>query len=733
MEKAKWIACPENFVAPVISKTFTLSSPVSASIAVTGLGFFTLFINGKRVSDQLFVPALTDYEARDMRKWSYPLYDITTHRIFYLRYDVSSLVHDGENLLELRLGPGWYRQEERYAEGPMSFGRELKGWFCAEFLSASGEKTYLRSDGTELCRHSQITYSNLFVGEVIDANVSAENAETAPVKVVPAPDSIFEEQTCPSDRVIRTIKPTFLHKNGDRAFYDAGESISGRPVVIAGGRPGEKITLRFADELTPEGELDCASTGGLCRLRSGKYQIQQDVFIQSGEKTVFAPEYVWHAFRYIEITGSFDELTVDVIHTDAPVIAEFESSAPELNWLFDAYIRTQLDNLHNCISSDCPHRERLGYTGDGQIAAKSAMLTLDAKGVYKKWIQDILDCQDVLNGHVQHTAPAMGGGGGPGGWGCAIVIVPDEYDRHYGDREMLEKCYPHMKSWISYLKSHSTHGLVTREEDGGWCLGDWATLHINHSSARFVNTCYLLDCLTRMTRIALELGYTEDAKAYQAYEKYVRAALVREFRDGATGSYHAGIQGSDAFAVLTRLEGWETAFQNMAKKFADLGYFDSGFLATEYIVDQLITYGEENVAYDLLTSHKLGSYWYMAEHGATTVWEDFDGRESHNHPMFGAPARHLLDGFLGITQPEDSKAYARLLIAPKVPAKLEWAKGSTVLPCGKVAVSFENNGETVSFTVNVPEGVPAEFVYGDTKATLVPGENSFVLPYAGKK
>ncbi|MBQ1954507.1 MAG: hypothetical protein II350_02080, partial [Clostridia bacterium] len=306
------------------------------------------------------------------------------------------------------------------------------------------------------------------------------------------------------------------------------------------------------------------------------------------------------------------------------------------------------------------------------------------------------------------------------------------FDRHYDDKELLKKCYPHMKAWISYLKSHSTKGIVSREEDGGWCLGDWATLHVNRTSARFVNTCYLLDSLKRMARIARELGYEEDARGYEAYDKMIRPNLIREFIDGATGSFNGGLQGSDTFAVWVKLEGWEKAFENMVEKFGKLGYFDSGFLGTEYIVEQLVEYGEENLAYDLLTSEKLGSYWYMKEHGATTIWEDWDGRASHNHPMFGAPARHLLDGFLGIRQPENCKGYKELLIAPKIPAKLQWAKGSTELPCGNVSVSFKNDGEKVSFTVTVPN-VCAEFVYGETKAKLVPGENKFELPFAGKK
>ena len=113
-------------------------------------------------------------------------------------------------------------------------------------------------------------------------------------------------------------------------------------------------------------------------------------------------------------------LCAEVIHTDVAVTSSFSCSDPVLNWLYEAYIRTQLDNYHGCIPSDCPHRERLGYTGDGQLTAETAMLLLDTKELYRKWYQDILDSQGAETGHIPHTAPFLGGGGGPGGWGCAV-------------------------------------------------------------------------------------------------------------------------------------------------------------------------------------------------------------------------------------------------------------------------------------------------------------------------
>ena len=161
----------------------------------------------------------------------------------------------------------------------------------------------------------------------------------------------------------------------------------------------------------------------------------EDVFVGDGATHTFAPQFVWHAFRYLEVTGpGVQSVSVAVVHADTPVTAAFECSSPELNWLFDAYVRTQLDNMHGGVPSDCPHRERLGYTGDGQVCAPAAMLMLDSRAFYRKWIRDIFDSQDKTTGHVNHTAPFAGGGGGPGGWGCAAVTVPYHF---YGSSVIL--------------------------------------------------------------------------------------------------------------------------------------------------------------------------------------------------------------------------------------------------------------------------------------------------------
>lgn len=146
------------------------------------------------------------------------------------------------------------------------------------------------------------------------------------------------------------------------------------------------------------------------------------------------PWFTWHGFRYFELTNNAEPVRCEVVHSDCAVTSSFESGSEMLNWLYDAYIRTQLSNMHSGVPSDCPHIERLGYTGDGQLCCEAAMMLLDSQKFYKKWLEDISDCQSIGNGHVQHTAPFMGGGGGPAGWGGAIAVVPYEMYKYTATR-----------------------------------------------------------------------------------------------------------------------------------------------------------------------------------------------------------------------------------------------------------------------------------------------------------
>ena len=695
LSRAVWISPDPSCASPVIRRRFEVRGETRGRLEITGLGYFTASMNGRPVSADRFVPALSDVEKRTLAGLAYPIHDeLTHHRTYYLSYDVSALLREGENLLEIQLADGFYRQNERVCEGRLSFGDRLRALYALTLsggqASSAGEagSREILSDGSEDWRSSEITRSALYIGETQDARLLGREPVWKPVDVLPAPESELCLQTCPPDRLIRVLHPVRLGEREGRVIYDAGENVSGVVRIRGRGAAGEVIRLRFAEVLR-DGAPDFHSTGSdyVCG-ESGQPQIMTDTFICDGQDRRFEPRFVWHAFRYFDVEGPGEEPEVLVIHSDVPVTSAFESGSEGMNWLYGAFLRTQLNNMHGGVPSDCPHRERLGYTGDGQACAPAVMLMTDSREFYRKWIRDILDCQDREGGHIQHTAPFMGGGGGPGGWGCAVVLVPYAYWKQYGETDMLRESYGGMKKWAGYLSRKCENGLVVKEEDGGWCLGDWCTLGEVRIPAPLVNTCFFIRILDLMAEIAGLLGCGEDAPGFRRHAAELRGAVEREYYDPATGDFCGGVQGSNAYGLWVGLGDGRTA-DRLAAKYDALGHMDTGFLGTDILLEQLFRTGHARTAYRLLDGDQPGTFLHMKRQGATTVWETWEGGASHDHPMFGACSRLFFQWVLGIRQPEGSAGYEKVIIDPAFDPEVGFAEGSIETPKGRIYVRWE--------------------------------------------
>lgn len=271
-------------------------------------------------------------------------------------------------------------------------------------------------------------------------------------------------QDCETDKVIRTITPVLISVNGDKQIYDLGENITGR--IVFDTDTSETLVFEHGERMT----------GGMVDFSTaGQFDIQIDTFVGDGKmhKNIY-PHFTWHGFRYFVVSGgNIYNPVCQVIHTDIKCTSDFKSDNDTLNKLYEYYIRTQLSNIHGSIPTDCPHRERLGYTGNGQLTSETVMLLFDARKMYKKWMTDICSCQSIYTGHIQHTAPFAGGGGGPCGWGGAVVVVPYNYYRAYKDITMLSEHWGNICRWFDYIETRCENGIVTHEEAKGWCLGDW--------------------------------------------------------------------------------------------------------------------------------------------------------------------------------------------------------------------------------------------------------------------
>lgn len=717
---AEWVTCESGCTSPVIKGSFFIEKPERAEITVCGLGFFRLWINGREVSEDKFVPVNSQYCKRDLTAFEYPITDELSYRTYAVRYDISKFLVGGENDIRAVLGCGWFAQKKRNAEGYTKYG-DIKLCYKIDAEDRDGKLYTFVSDEKLLWRQSRITENNIYFGEAHDMDLSDElTARDCFKKVIKAPahETEFFIQDCPADRVTRTIEPKKLADLGAVSVYDMGENISGYPVVAA-TEDGAYITVRCSEEINADGTLNFDSCD------PGQIQCDEYRNAKKGEECM--PWFTWHGFRYFELTNSAKPVRCEVVHSDCAVTSAFESDSEMLNWLYDAYIRTQLSNMHSGVPSDCPHIERLGYTGDGQLCCEAAMMLLDSQKFYQKWLEDISDCQSTDNGHVQHTAPFMGGGGGPAGWGGAIAVVPYEMYKIYGDRETFRRYLPKILRYFDYLDSRSSGGLVCREEQGGWCLGDWCTPEPIAICEPFVNTALCVKQMLMTKEAAEAIGEKETAQMLGRHIEEKRQAILNAYYSPQTGSFIGDVQGANSFATDIGLGG-ERTYENTRKKYSAADSFDTGIFGTDILTRVLFERGDANTAFRLLTSEGKGSFYNMKKQGATTIWENWDGERSHSHPMFGAATRYLFSFILGITQEKTSAGYEHILIAPQIPDGLNYASGHITTVRGKISVTFKRTESEADFYVTVPQR--ARFTYGSgCEFELRDGENHIHIDF----
>ncbi len=719
---AQWVMPDEDLTSAIFRSTFIVDDISTATnINICGLGYFILYINGKRVSDDEFVPAYSDYipRKRENMNLEYPLSDVMDNRIYCLTYDISDYVTEGENVIGVMVGGGYFHQFERKAEGNMDYGNIR---LCYKITNADAEFV---SDEKVLYQQGFIKKSSMFFGEEhdyngFDYNWNTLEANTDGWKSTVVCDSMKDIsmyiQSFSTDKIKRVFTPKKVKDFGDFSIYDTGETITGYAVVKC-DKAGERVELKFAENLNEDSTLNYISAGY-------DDQIANDVFITDGITQQYYPRLLWHGFRYFSLTNNAEPIEVKEVHADVAVTSSFECSDDTVNWLYNTYIHTQLSNTHSAVMTDCPHRERLGYTGDGQLCAVAGMMTLDMKDIYKKWIYDIIDCQDKITGHVQHTAPFAGGGGGPAGWGGAMITVPYNYFKQYGDVEFLKECYPYMKKFSDYMESRCENGIIVREEEKGWCLGDWCTPEKVVIPESFVNTCMYISQLKMLNEVekVLDIDTAETEKLISSHKQAVKASYPADSNE----SFLDGIQGADAFAVDCSIATNKT-LDALAEKYTQLGMYDTGIFGTYILTGVLFNNGKFDLAFELLSSKKEVSFEYMRKNGATTLWENWNGEASHNHPMFGASVQYLFDSVLGIRQTSDSYGYENIIIAPAQIKSLDFAKGHIETVKGEISVDYKKTDGKIDFTVTLPSELTAKFIYGDYETTLQGGENKISI------
>lgn len=691
--------------APLLRKSFRIDKPVKKAIAfVTGLGYFELYLNGQKVGDDELVPNQTNYGKRpQLVNENIPLPDqFRDYKVMYLAYDVTDYFKKGENIAGAILGNGFYNAPKYWMA---SYGSPR---FIAQIHITydDGNQEIIKSDASWKASKSPILMDLVFHGEVYDARLEQpgwnapgfDDLSWEPVAIRQAPYGRLTAHTAATDKVTLRLPPKTIEKTADGVWrVDFGVEISGRlRLNNVSGPAGHKITIKYL---------------------SNTYSGDNSYTFRGGAPESYASRFNWFVFSAVEISNwpgelKPEHLTAEAVNTDIEESAVFETSNPLLNEINKIWRRSQLDNMHGGLASDCPHRERAGYTGDGQVACVTVMHNFDAQSFYQKWIADMRGAQ-LPDGYVPNGAPWEPGCGGGPAWGSAICIMPWEFYLHYGARDMLEENYDAMKSYVGYLQSWvDEEGIMNSKRFGKdgkplrWFnLGDWA---FPGEPVRddLVYTFYFWLCTDLTAKAAHALGKPE-AAVYEALAERTRQAFYQKFYDQDKGSY--GNSGADIFALKMGVPDSErlrvvAALKTNIEK--NDGHLDTGIFGTRFFFEVLSENGLHDLAYAAMTKRTVPSYGYWLQDGATTTREQWKNSGSHNHPMFGGGLVWLYRKLAGMTSDPLEPGYRHIIFRPQPVAGLEHVIYRNRTPYGEAGISWSQK-DRFTMEVTVPVGCQA--------------------------
>jgi alpha-L-rhamnosidase len=718
--QAQWIGSAEPRLPVVGQKNPALyfrkkirieGNPRNARAYISGLGYYELYINGEKVGDHLLSPNQTNYDKRQVNSFYNDRIANMSMRVLYVTYDITGHLQKGENIVSVILGNGWYFQNEREEYLPVCYDTPR---FIAqlEIENHQNEKQVFVSNRSWKIGNGPITDNNLYFGETYDARLevpdwdmrSFDDSMLDNAAVVQAPEGKLYAQMSPPDRVVATIHPVAISTPRAGVYrYDFGTMFSGWVKLKVKGERGKRITLIFREDndITYE---------------------QSDTYILKGEGVEeWEPRFTWHSFRYLDVIGAesiipLDHIVGKVVHTDVGEVGSFKSSNELFNKIVTDYKRTQLDNMHGGVPTDCPHRERRGYTGDGQIAAQAAILNLDMKSFYTKWLNDIADSQNQKTGLVPNTAPFHHGMLGSVPWGSAYILIPWYMYLYYGDTAILKKHYDGMTKFMHYLHSiRDEDGLVVEIE-----LGEWVPPAPTKIPPSFVSSAFYYHNLTLMTKIANMVDKNSDSELFMARAEKLKHAFNERYLNVHENSYSIGYQGANVFPLAFGLvpeELVEKVFNSLVHNIEvnTKGHFDTGMMGTPYLLEVLTKHGRTDLAYTVMNQRDFPSYGYNIERGATTLWETWSGKDSHSHPMFGSVCAWFYRGLAGINPDPENPGFKHTIIKPNAVDELDFVEATHHSMYGEIASNWRYDDGKFTLNIRIPPN--------STASVFVPGRD----------
>ena len=718
--RAKWIGAhdliPSEWPRPrYLRKSFKPDRTVRrATVYVTALGLYELRLNGQRIGDHQLAPEWTNY----------------TKRVQYQTYDVTSLVHQGSNVLGAVLGNGWYCGGWQHWKEKLSaiYGTEplLLAQMEIEFSDGSHE-TIASDESWHVTTDGPLQFAGIYEGVTYDARkdfigwdaAGFDDLKWSPA-VTPSPGSDFQVgklvgRRGESIRKTQELKPVAITEPKPGIYVFAfDQNMVGWCRFKFHGRSGETIELQHGEMRNPDGTV---FLGNLTVVSEHRIQLDRYTFRSNREET-FEPNFTYHGFQYVEVRGlkekpNLESLTGIVFNSDCPEVGKFNCSDTLLSRLAENILWSQRGNYMG-VPTDCPQRnERCGYTGDAQFFMRTAVYNMDVSAFFSRWLVDVCEEAQMPDGHFADHAPTFGPGDGPNiGWSDAGIICPYEIYRTYGDTRVIREHYQAMKRNLNWLTRESKDFLFT----GRVGNGDWLS-NGGGASNEVIGSAYASFDFQLMAEMAEAIGEKHDAIDFREHGDKIARAFAKAYIDEA-GHISKSSQSGYALAFTMGLvppaliEKMRNCFMDEIKRFD--WHPTTGFIGTPRLLPALHLAGLDSDAYKVLLTRSSPSWLYPVSVGATTIWERWDGWDgkipkggmnSLNHYSFGAVGEYLFSMIGGIS--EDAPGYSKIRIAPVIREGLSFATTSYNSIHGKIITSWKVDRKRLVLDVTIPANTTA--------------------------
>ncbi|NIA31840.1 MAG: family 78 glycoside hydrolase catalytic domain, partial [Actinobacteria bacterium] len=712
-----------------LHREFTMKKKIKRATAfVCGLGLFELYLNGEKIGDQVLAPALSEYNKR----------------AYYMTFDVTKNLHQGANAVATILGNGrFFAPRHDSPTMTKSYGfPKLLLQINVQYDDGTSE-TIISDENWKLTTDGPIRANNEYDGEIYDARKEMpgwsepgfNDAGWQKAELVEKPSQVLSAQPNEPIKVMDTLHPVAVFQPKPGMFiFDMGQNMVGWVRLKVKGKRGQKVTLRFAEVLRDDGTLY------LDNIRSAKVT---DVYILKGGATeTWEPRFTYHGFRYVEMKGypgqpDLSSIEGRVVYNAVETTGQFSCSNALINQIYKNAFWGIRGNYRS-MPTDCPQRdERQGWLGDRSAESKGESFIFNIENLYNKWLVDIQDAQ-LQNGSLPNVAPSYWPSYTDNTtWPGSYIIIPNMLYEQYDDLGTLKKHYPSMKKWIRHMRQYLQDGIMPRDTYGDWCVPpvDLKAIHTSDpnrtTSGEFIGTAYFYHELELMQRFATLLHKTVDADSFRSLADKMKTAFNEKFLDKTHVRYGNNSQTSNVLALrfgLVPKKYRERVFENLLEKIMgeSKGHIGTGLIGCQWLMRVLTNNGRPDIAYTLAAQNTYPSWGYMVGHGATTIWELWNGdtgdpaMNSHNHVMLlGDLIVWLYEDLAGIKADPEKPAFKHIVMRPQPVGDLQFVNADFHSMSGQVKSEWKIKNKKFHWNVSIPANTMAKVFIPATGENVV--------------